>query len=375
MTVEIKQVQSSSEMKKFIYFPWRIYKDDPFWVPPLLRFEKKLLDRKSHPFHHHAKVEYYLAYKDGLLAGRIAAIKNNEHNKFHKDKVGFWGFFEVINDQEVAQHLIGAAENWLSAEGLTSARGPANFSVNETVGMLIDGFNRSPFVMMTHNPPYYPQLVEGAGYKKAIDLFAYYTSVKDIKLEVIQAAQKLFANGKVKFRPFDLKHFDIEIQMVTTIYNDAWSSNWGFVPMTQDEVLHMAKELKQLVTKFPEMGIIAEADNMPIAFVLSLPDINEIIKKTNGRLFPFGWIKFLTGLGNIKSVRTLLLGVKKANQHKGIGLVLILKTIEAASKRGIIGGEMSWILETNRAMLNPLEKMGTKIHKTYRIYEKNFAGA
>lgn len=368
MSVELIRVKSERELKDFMLLPFELYRNDPAWVPPLLMSEKKLLKRNKHPFHKHSVVEYLLAKRDGRYVGRMAVIVNHQHNQFHKDKAGFFGFFDCENSPATARELFDVAEKFLKLHGLTHARGPMNFSVNETCGALVEGFDTPPYFMMPHNPAYLPQLIEHCGYHKAMDLLAYRVTKDLVHDERFQALAKHFDHSKVKLRPIDLGRFRQEIDLLMEIYNDAWSDNWGFVPMTPDEVEFMAKELKRIFR--PELSYMAEVDGTPVGFAFALPNINPILKKIRGRLLPFGWFFLLTGISTVDSIRVMALGVRKQYQRLGLGALLCLKFIEDGSRLGIREAEMSWVLETNRMMILPLERMGAKPYKRYRIYEK-----
>lgn len=366
--MEIRRISSAKELKSFILFPFELYKEDPLWVPPLLQSEFALHDRRRHPFHRHAQVEYFLAYRHGKIAGRIAAIVNHQHNAFHKDKVGFWGFFDCENHVDVARGLLDAASEYLKSHGMDRCRGPMNFSVNETVGLLIDGFDAPPMIMMTHNPPYLPRLVEELGHQKAMDLFAFTVSHETVDVKPFERLKDVLKRDDLRIRPIHKKKLPQECKVINAIYNDAWTENWGFVPMTDAEIDQMAHELKPIFD--PRLSFMVEIKDEPVAFAIALPDVNQLIKKINGRLFPFGWLKLLTGLKNIRSIRVLILGVRKKYQRLGLGVVLCLKMIEDAMAAGYTTAEMSWVLETNRLMIAPLERMGARLYKRYRIYEK-----
>jgi GNAT superfamily N-acetyltransferase len=370
MSAFVSPVLSKKDMNMFIKLPWKLYKGDENWIPPLLDFEKKLLDRNVHPFHKHADVEYFLAKKDGDVVGRIAAIVNHAHNQFHNEKTGFFGFFESINDQETASALFDAAEKWLSARGMNVSRGPCNFSTNETCGLLVDGFKYPPFFMMTYNPPYYINLVQNHGYTKVMDLLAFYIPAKEVvKDKFEKVADQIKNRQQITIRHAKLAMFEKELAIIREIYNDAWSQNWGFVPMTDEEFHFMAKQLKPVVR--PEFVLIAEYKKEPVGFGLALPNINPLIKKIDGKLFPFGWLVMLIGAKKIPYVRIITLGVKKQFQNLGVGTLLYLKFIENGIRLKQKAAELSWILETNVAIISPILAMKAKPYKVYRIYEKN----
>jgi GNAT superfamily N-acetyltransferase len=372
--IEVRALASRSDLDRFIKLPWRIYQNDPAWVPPLLMDVRNALDRKKHPFHQHADVEYFLAWRNGEPVGRIAAIVNHLHNQFHEDSAGFFGFFESVPDQAVASALLQEAERWLRARGRTSAMGPMNFSTNEELcspGVLIEGFDKPPKVMMAHTPPYYAGLLEGAGYEKAKDLLCYYLDAMTTPERLAKAMARLSRVQGITMRPLNLKDFAGELARIKAIYNAAWEKNWGFVPMTEAEFEHMAKQLKPIID--PELIVMAESQGQPIAFAIQLPDFNQAIKHMNGRLFPTGLFKFLWYKRKIKEVRVITLGVIPEFRGRGIDALLVLRMIEVSRPRGMAKGEGSWVLEDNVPMRRAMEGMGGRVYKTYRVYEKPLA--
>jgi len=372
-TVEIKTVSSKKDLMRFIKFPWAIYKDDPNWVPPLIMDRKKLLDKKQNPFFQHAEMEMFLAYKDGQLVGRIAAITNENHNKFHEDNVGFFGFFESEDNTDTAKALLDSVKSWLEQKGKDGMMGPMNPSTNDEVGLLVDGFDTPPYVMMCHNPVYYKNLIEGYGLKKAKDLWTWYYDIrkKGFPEKLVRIAEKAKERSGIKTRNLKLKNLKSELELVLEVYNNAWSRNWGFVPMTREEILHAADDLKQIADE--DYLYLAEKDGKPIAFSVTLPNINEVlIKIRNGKLFPSGLFKLLTGMKKIKNVRVLMLGVVKEYQNAGLGSIFYMETFQTGMRKGVNGGELSWILEDNVPMNKAAELMGAERFKTYRVYEMKF---
>jgi len=369
--IEIRSVVSKKDLMQFIKLPWKIYRDDPYWVPPLIMDRKKLLDKKKNPFFQHAEMEMFLAYKDGEPVGRIAAITNENHNKFHEDNMGFYGFFESVNENEVSSALFGKAEEWLRERGKDSMQGPLNPSTNDEAGLLIDGFDTPPYVLMCHNPAYYIKLHEDYGLEKAKDLYDWFLDIREMEIpEKISKLAELSAKKyDLTIRSINIKKLEKEVHLIREIYNDAWSRNWGFVPFTSEEIEHLAADLKQIVNE--DFVLLAFKDNRPIGFLLALPNINEIlIKIRNGRLLPTGLFKLMTGMKKIKTVRVITLGVVKDYQHIGLGTILYTDIIKRAMKLNLHGGEMSWILEDNDAMNRPIEMLGSKRYKTYRVYQK-----
>ncbi len=370
-SIKISTVQSSKDLLRFIKFQWKIYKDDPKWVPPLIMDRKKILSKEKNPFFKHAEAEYFLAEKDGELVGRIAAIKNDLHNKYHNDKVGFFGFFECINDQEVANALFDTAKNWIKSKGLDTMRGPANPSSNDEYAMLLEGFDDEPRILMTYNPKYYLDLCENYGFKKAKDLYAYKLENKEVVSQdkirrVAELAQKRYG---LKISQIDMKKFNSEVEKVKYVYNKAWAPNWGFVPMTDEELDAMAKDLKPLAE--PSLVLFGEIEGKLVGFALVLLDYNYIFKQLNGKLFPFGIIKLFTQKKNIKWCRIITLGIIPEYQKRGLDAVFYWEIVNRAHNLGIDLGEASWILENNDMMNRGAEAMKGELYKKYRIYEIN----
>ncbi len=379
--VAIEVARDRRAMREFILLPWKIYKHDPLWVAPLIMDMEKMLDRTKHPFHQHAEVEYFVARrvvhssgpshagggKAGDVIGRIAAIINHAHNEFHGEKTGFVGFFESIEESAVSQALFHAAADWLAERGMERMRGPANFSSNEEWGLLVDGFDSSPMVMMTYNPPHYARRFEEFGFEKAKDVVAYFLDNNSPPERLLRGARRIAGDGRITIRPLNMKRFDQEVELVRDIYNRAWEKNWGFVPMTEAEIKHMAKELKPVVD--PRIVLFAEFEGKTIGFALALPNAYQALKKAKGRLFPFGLIKILIEAKKIRYVRVLTLGVVKEHRGLGADALLYLGIYEGARERGYLGGEFSWILEDNAPMRRALEHLGARVYKTYRLYD------
>jgi GNAT superfamily N-acetyltransferase len=370
MPIEITPVRGAKERELFIRLPREFYRHDTNWTPPLLSAERKLLDRDRNPFWKHAEGEDFLARRDGKPVGRISAIVNGMHNRVHEDRTGFFGFYECEPNDETARALLAAAEEWLRAKGMDTARGPANPSMNDTAGMLVDGFQWPPFVLMTYNPRYYPGQLESAGYEKAMDLYAYMLLQTEVNRKKIdRVAGRIRKRNEIRIRTLDLGRFHEELQLVMEIYNDAWEKNWGFVPMTDEEIAFTANDMKSIL--LPEFTYFAEYEGETVGFSLALPDINTALRKCDGNLFPFGWIRFLRfNLRKIPTVRVVALGVKKKHQHLGIGPLFYQRYFDEGMKRGYRAAEMSWILENNPEMNRPLRLMGGDPYKTYRMYEK-----
>jgi len=372
--VKIRRVENDQDKMRFIKLPWEIYRDDPNWVPPLIFDVRNNLNPQKNPFFKHSEIEFYLAEKDGKLVGRIAAIKNDNHNNFYKDKAGFFGFFETIDDEEVSDLLLDAACDWCKNKGFDTIIGPVNPSTNDECGLLIDGFDSPPVFLMTYNPKHYAKKIEDFGFEKAKDLYAYDIESQVINDEKVMAKLERMADlmakrSGVTLRKVNMKDLINEVRKIEDVYNSAWEDNWGFVPLTTDEFDYMAASLKAVVN--PDLVMFAEIDGKPVGFSLSLPDFNQVLKKMNGRLLPFGIFKLLTGKKKINNLRVIIMGVKPEYQKKGIDSLFYLETIKAGNRGGYRGAEISWVLEDNMPMRMTAEKLGAKIYKTYRIYQKN----
>lgn len=370
--ISIKKVQSQSDLMKFIKFQWEIYKGDTYWVPPLIMERKKLLNKKKNPFFKQAEAEYFLAERNGKLVGRIAAIKNDIHLEHHKDDNGFFGFFECINDQDVANKLFETAKNWLLAKGLKGMLGPANPSSNDEWSMLYDGFNDSPRLLMTYNPKYYIKLCEGYGMKKAKDLYAYkLENHKVMASEKLKRVQQIAKDRyKLNITQLEMKNFKKDLEKVKYVYNKAWAPNWGFIPMTDEQIDAMAKDLKPLAE--PSLVLFGEIDNKLVGFALVMLDYNELFKDMNGKLLPFNFIKLFTQKKKIKWARIITLGIIPDYQKKGLDSVFYWEIVNRAHNIGIDLGEASWILEDNDMMNRGANVMGGERYKTYRVWEFKF---
>ncbi len=372
----INRVTNEIDKLKFIKFPWKIYKNDPNWVPPLIFDVKNNLDTKKNPFYQHAKIELFLAYKGSEIVGRIAGIVNDNHNKFHEDKVGFWGYFDCINDCEVAKSLFDSVKEFLISNGMDTMRGPINLSTNDELGLLINSFDKTPYILTLYNPEYYIKLIEDYGFVKAKDLYAYQVTDNIIndkkqmdKLE--RVSNIVLKRENLKIRKVDFSKFNNEVEILHTVYNNAWEKNWGFVPMIRDEFFHIAKMLKAVAD--PDYIYIAEHKGEPVGFSLTLPDFNQIFKKINGKLFPFGAIKILTGRKKINRIRVFAMGIVREFQKKGTEAVFIRDTILNGIKKGVVECEISWVVEDNTPMVQTAENLGAKRYKTYRLYDKKIS--
>lgn len=369
----INKVKNETDKIKFIKFPWKIHKGNPNWVPPMIFDVRNTLNTKKNPLYQHTKLELFLAYRGSEIVGRIAAIVNDNHNKFHNDKVGFWGYFECINDKEVSRALFDAAKVFLLENGMDTMRGPINPSTNDEIGLLINAFDKPAVMLMTYNPEYYISLVEDYGNEKVKDLYAYIVRssiVNDEKRmgKLERVSQIVMKRENLNIRKIDLQNFENEVKIIQEIYNQAWVKNWGFVPMTDDEFRYLAKNLKAVVDR--DFVYVAEYNGKPVAFSLALPDYNQVFIKMNGKLFPFGVFKLLSGRKKINALRLITLGVIPEFQKKGTEAVFILNTIKEGVEKGFNMAEISWILEDNAPMVATAENLGAEKYKTYRIFDK-----
>ena len=372
--IEIIKLDKTNKkhLTQFIDFPHDLYANDPNYVPMIFMEQEALLNPKKSPFFKHSTAEYFLAKKDGKIAGRIAAIRNNNHIAFTGKKEGFFGFFDVINDFEVAKKLLDTAVEWLNTEGLTNVIGPTNFSTNETVGVLIENFNEPAFIMNTYNSPYYDKLLLEYGFKKFTDLLCYDLPTRDMPQEVVDFGEKLekrLNERGITIRKINMKKYKEELDNFLPIYNNSWAENTGFVPMTDAEIKQIATDLKPIID--PDFIYFAEKDGKPIGAAITIPNVNEIqINIKKGRLFPTGALKILFGLKKIKSVRIFALGTLKEYRRLGIDVCFYVKNIVTAREKGILRGEASWMLENNVAMNKALEHINGKVYRKYRLYEK-----
>ncbi len=369
---QIKLVASKKDLAAFIDFPHDLFKGDVNYVPELHIAQRDLLSPGKHPFHEHSELQLFLVYEDGEIKGRIAAILNNNHNQFKNKQDGFFGFFDVINNQEIAGMLLNEAALWLKGKGANTMIGPVNPSTNEPCGLLVEGFDQPPVAMMTYNNPYYANLLETAGFTKQTDLLAYHLNTSTVdkrSLQLKEALLKRLKNNDISIRNINMKDFKNEVERILTVYNEAWAENTGFVPMTDKEFKYLAKDLKMILDK--DFCQLAEHQGKVIGFSLAIPDINQVlIKIKRGRLFPTGIFKLLLGLKKINYVRVLALGVTPAYRKAGIEACFYSEIIEQAAAKKMTGGEASWILENNELMNNGLKKLNAVVYKRYRIFEK-----
>jgi GNAT superfamily N-acetyltransferase len=365
--ITVQPVSRRSERREFIALPHRLYSGDPRWVAPLFADIKEKLDPARHPFYRNGEVELYLARRGRKAVGRIAALVNHNHNEFHGERAAGFGLFEVERDEEAAAALIGAAARWAQGKGMTVLHGPLNFSTNEECGTLIEGFDHSPTIMMPYNPPWHVELLEAAGLRKAKELLGYTIDDTADFSRMKRLSDRLLERGGISIRPMDRKDLEGEIERAREIYNSAWEKNWGFVPMTDAEFRWQAQKLKPVLV--PELALFAEAEGKLAAFSLSLPDLNQALAHINGRLFPFGLLKFLWHRRKVDTIRVITMGVRK--EFRGVGLegLLINRTIENGKALHYRRAELSWILEDNEAVRRIVEKMGAILYKRYALWE------
>jgi len=380
--LEIRPVRTPADKKAFVELPWKIYQDDPHWVPPLLSMAYEAIDTQQHPFYEFARLALFNAWRGHELVGRVAAIDNPRHNETHDDEVGFFGFFESVNDPDVARALFDAAGDWLRAHGKDAIRGPANPSVNAEYGLLVDGFDTPPMVMMTHNWPYYVDLVEGAGFEKAMDLWAWYVPTAQYGPQGEHIPEKLPRVAKVvrqrygySVRKVNVKDWDNEIARIEAVYRQAWEKNWGAVAVTDHEFQHLAAELKQ-IADLDLVFIVEDPEGEVVGMSVSLANVNQALLKAYPRPgVPEFWtlLKLLWHWkvrSCIDGVRVTLMGVLEPYRGRGIDALMMYESTMEALRKGYTWAEMSWILESNDMMNRGIQMMGAEVYKTYRIYQK-----
>ena len=375
--VTVRPVEGTRDRGRFIDVPYDFYPGRyPKWVPPLRRDVKETLDPSANAFFEHGDMQLFLAEDaSGAAVGRIAGIVNGMHLEKHEDATGFFGFFECVDDYAVAEALLDAAADWLRAQDLERMRGPANPSLNDTAGLLVDGFDRAPSLLMPYNPPYHEDFLERYGFDRAMTMWAYYLHKKYAKYERLQRGVDLVKRRTpgLSLRTLDMHRLEEEVRTVREIYNDAWSENWGFVPMTEGELQQLADELKQIVD--PEIVFFVEHEGTPVGFSVALPDVNQALQHVpDGRLFPYGVPSGLTKLllhmqYGIHECRMPLMGIRQGYQGKGLDSLLVLATIENGPANGYDACEMSWVLDTNDRLKNHVESLGAVVDKEYAMFE------
>jgi hypothetical protein len=378
-SVSIRPVRTRRELKRFVKVPFRLHRDQPQWVAPLIFERMEFLDRRKNPWFEHGEAEYFLAERDGEAVGRISAHLDRRWDEYQGGSDAMFGFFETSNDPEVAAILLGAATEWARSKGRGRLIGPMDFTTNDEIGILIEGYERRPMILEPWHPPHYRELIEAEGFGKAMDVQMWELQFGDLKEgerfdpSIHEAAEKGLREEGIVIRNMRKREMADEVRRFMDVYNEAWGDNWGFVPITDAEVEFQAKNLKQVIAE--NWAFMAEKDGEVVGAALTLPDINQVMAKLDGRLLPFGWLKFLLGRRKIDQLRVFALGVKHEYRHSGVAAGLYLKHLEeAAVPGGIAGGEMGWILETNGPMNRAMEGMGGTVVKKYRIYEKALGG-
>jgi hypothetical protein len=373
ISVQPVSLDNKADVRRFIRVPWSIYANDPLWVPPLVLERQQHLSPRN-PYFQHARLKAWVAVRNGEAVGRISTQIDALHQARYGDTTGFFGLLEAIDDEAVFAALVDTAANWLHEQGMTRIRGPFSLSINDESGLLVEGFETPPYIMMSHAPPYYAPRLEQLGFEKAKDLLAY---VIHPTYETPKVVKNLMsrANKRIRVRPLERSRFQEELRTLQNIFEDAWSENWGFIPFTAEEFAEVGKNLKLLVHE--ELVQIAEVDGVPAAMMVTFPNVNEAIQDLDGSLFPLGWLKLLWRLKvtGVKTGRIALMGVRKQYQNSLLGSALAFSVIEATRppviRRGIREVEMSWILEDNNGMRRILETIGARVSKRYRIYEKS----
>ena len=374
--VSIERIgRDKKSLGRFFDVADRIYAADPLWVAPI-RDDLAKVFALDNPFFRHSEMQLFIARRDGTDVGRIAAILDRHHNEFQGEKTGFFGYFESVDDRAVASTLFDAAALWARERKMRVLRGPTNPSLNDECGLLVDGFDSPPVLMMTYNPRYYPPLYEASGFRKAKDLLAFWFEIGPKPLERFRRVNERLRREEKTFRmrKISKKSLEADLPLVREVYNAAWEKNWGFVPMTPEEMDFMAKRMKPLLhADFALLGVLERPDGSvePVAFMMTLPDYNTAMAPLKGRLLPFGWLKFLLGLRRIKTVRVLTLGVKKEYRSRGLQSLLFEQSLQAALDRGYTGCEVSWLLEDNDLMIRGMKVWGGKLYKTYRMYDRD----
>jgi len=370
----VRPVKTRRDLKRFVKLPFRLRRDDPQWVPPLIFERMQFLDRSKNPYFEHAEAELFLAWRDGEPVGRISAQVDSRWDTYQGGSDGMFGFVEFEHDREIAAALLDTAAEWVAGKGRARIIGPMDFTTNDELGLLVEGYERRPMILQPWHPPYYRELIEGHGYSKSMDLLMWWLALGELKEGVKfhpaihEAADRLEAEHGITIRNMDKRDLPNEVRRFMEVYNEAWGDNWGFVPVTEAECEFQAKNLKQILDE--RWTFVAERDGETLGAALTLPDINQVAAKMNGRLLPFGWLRFLLGRRRIDNVRVFALGVKPAYQHTGIAAAFYIRHLEQASPDAVYGGETGWILEVNEPMNRAMEGMGGTVIKRYRLYER-----
>jgi GNAT superfamily N-acetyltransferase len=374
MTITVSPVRTRRQREEFLRLPWRLYAHDPAWIPNLLFLQRQVISTRQNPFFDHGEAELYVAYRDGRPAGRISAHVDRLHNEHHNENVAFFGFFEAEDDPAVASALIEAATAWARERGFSALRGPFNFTINEEVGVLVEGFEHPPYVGMTHSLPYYDALLKGAGCEKAMDLFAFLWEVKEPPARILPAVERARAVPGLRVRPVRMLHLHRDVRLLLDIFNDAWSENWGFVPATPREARKIAADLRLIAE--PRIALIAELDGEPAGMIVAVPNLYEAVRDFRGYLNPWNALRLVWRLKvrGLESGRIMLFGVKKEFQRRrdlyGLPFLLLYELWRGSQGRRYRWGEESWVLETNKLMIAILPHWDARPYKRYRVYEK-----
>lgn len=374
MDITVAQVTGRRDLSEFIKLPYTLYAGCPHWIPPLKRFQRRDFCPRRNPYYQHAEVALFLARQNGQPAGRISAQVDQEHLRQHNDNVGFFGFFECQNNADVAAALTGAATDWLQERGMSRARGPLSFSINGEAGILLQGSDSPPQIRMPYTPPYYPQLLESAGFRKVKDLYAWLYQWNHPSINAKQHAERMRRRQDVIVRTVNMSDFYQEIEIIVAIFNEAWADNWGFVPMTAAESQQMAGDLKLIADR--NVAIIVEINGHPAGMIIAVPNLNQAIGDLAGNLFPLGWLKLLwrIKMRRIRNGRVFIMGVRqeyRTREYAALPYLLIDEIARRGQARGYDWAELSWTLEDNHLTNNILSKMGCQRYKTYRIYEQD----
>jgi GNAT superfamily N-acetyltransferase len=369
-TRQISFLTSNREKKEFILFPYEYYKDDEYWVAPLLIEQRKLINTEKNPFFKNAELALFTAQFNGVLTGRIAAIIDHRYNSYHNKKTGFFGFFECNDDQETVNLLFRAAEGWLKAKGMDDVLGPANPGMMDVIGILVEGFDKYPSILMPYNKPFYDRIISEAGYQKEMDLLTYLVTQDSVDRDRANRAVEIVKKRLpgIRVRRMNLSKIHDEVKIIQDIFNKAWKNNWGFIPLSSEEFHALATDLKTIVDN--DFAHVAEINGEPVGFSVALPDYNQIFRKMNGRLLPAGIFKILWNKRKINKIRTALMGVIPEYQGRGIDVLLHREAIENGLIRSYYSSEVGWILENNIQMIRVAEKIGGTLDKRYRMYSK-----
>jgi len=369
----VRPARGRRDLKRFVKVPFRLHRDHEQWVPPLIYERRRFLDRKRNPFFEHAEAEYFLCEREGRPVGRISAQIDHRWDEFQGGDDGMFGFFECENDLAAARALIGAAAEWLRQRGRGRMLGPMDFTTNDECGILVEGYEHRPMILEPWHPPFYRELLESQGLDKRMDLLMWWLEMGDLREQtefhpmIHEAARAAIEEHGVSLRSVRKRDLEVEMRRFMDIYNEAWGDNWGFVPITDEEVRFQAGNLKPILSE--DWMMVAERDGEALGAALSLPDINQVLARMGGRLLPFGWLRFLLGRRKIDRIRVFALGVRPEHQHLGVAAALYVRHLEMSDKTGVPAGEMGWILETNEPMNRAMEGMGGKVVKKYRLYE------